>query len=326
MELPRRRLLQLAAGAAGAAGALPRLARADDYPTRPVRFVVGFVAGGAPDVIARLIGQSLSQRLGQPFVVENRPGAGTNIATETVVRTPADGYTILLIGTPNMINASFYSDLKFDFIRDIAPIGSFGENPFVMVVNPDFPAKTVTEFIAYARANPGKINVTSTGTGNLTYFSAAYFKMLTGVQMVQVPAHGEMEAQTDLMAGRVQVMFDPIVSSIGYIRSGKLRALGVTTAKRLDALPGVPAIAESVPGYDVAGWLGIGAPRQTPPAIVDKLNAAVAAALAEPLIKARLDALGFLPAAMPAAGFQKFIAAETDKWAKVIKFADIKPD
>jgi len=326
MELPRRRLLQLAAGAAGAAGALPRLARADDYPTRPVRFVVGFVAGGAPDVIARLIGQSLSQRLGQPFVVENRPGAGTNIATETVVRTPADGYTILLIGTPNMINASFYSDLKFDFIRDIAPIGSFGENPFVMVVNPDFPAKTVTEFIAYAKANPGKINVTSTGTGNLTYFSAAYFKMLTGVQMVQVPAHGEMEAQTDLMAGRVQVMFDPIVSSIGYIRSGKLRALGVTTAKRLDALPGVPAIAESVPGYDVAGWLGIGAPRQTPPAIVDKLNAAVADALAEPLIKARLDALGFLPAAMPAAGFQKFIAAETDKWAKVIKFADIKPD
>jgi len=326
MELPRRRLLQLAAGAAGAAGALPRLARADDYPTRPVRFVVGFVAGGAPDVIARLIGQSLSQRLGQPFVVENRPGAGTNIATETVVRTPADGYTILLIGTPNMINASFYSDLKFDFIRDIAPIGSFGENPFVMVVNPDFPAKTVAEFIAYAKANPGKINVTSTGTGNLTYFSAAYFKMLTGVQMVQVPAHGEMEAQTDLMAGRVQVMFDPIVSSIGYIRSGKLRALGVTTAKRLDALPGVPAIAESVPGYDVAGWLGIGAPRQTPPAIVDKLNAAVAAALAEPLIKARLDALGFLPAAMPAAGFQKFIAAETDKWAKVIKFADIKPD
>jgi len=326
MELPRRRLLQLAAGAAGAAGALPRLARADDYPTRPVRFVVGFVAGGAPDVIARLIGQSLSQRLGQPFVVENRPGAGTNIATETVVRTPADGYTILLIGTPNMINASFYSDLKFDFIRDIAPIGSFGENPFVMVVNPDFPAKTVAQFIAYAKANPGKINVTSTGTGNLTYFSAAYFKMLTGVQMVQVPAHGEMEAQTDLMAGRVQVMFDPIVSSIGYIRSGKLRALGVTTAKRLDALPGVPAIAESVPGYDVAGWLGIGAPRQTPPAIVDKLNAAVAAALAEPLIKARLDALGFLPAAMPAAGFQKFIAAETDKWAKVIKFADIKPD
>ncbi len=322
MKLPRRRLLQLAAGAAAVS---PRLALADDYPARPVRFVVGFVAGGAPDVIARLIGQSLSQRLGQPFVVENRPGAGTNIATETVVRAAPDGYTILLAGTPNMINAALYSDLKYDFIRDIAPVGSFGENPFVMVVNPEFPAKTVGEFIAYAKANPGKINVTSTGTGNLTYFSAEYFKMLTGVQMVQVPAHGEMEAQTDLQAGRVQVMFDPIVSCIGYVRSGKLRALGVTTAKRLDALPGVPAIAESVPGYDVAGWLGVGVPKDTPPATIDKLNAAIATALAEPAIKAHLDALGFLPAAMPAAGFRAFIANETDKWAKVVKFANLKP-
>lgn len=322
MDLPRRRFLQLAGVAAATA---PRLAFADDYPTRPVRFVVGFVAGGAPDIIARLVGQSLSERLGQPFVVEDRPGAGTNIATETVVRAAPDGYTILLVGTPNMINASLYSDLKFDFIRDATPVGSFGENPFVMVVNPEFPAKTVAEFIAYAKANPGKINVTSTGTGNLTYFSAEYFKMLTGVQMVQVPAHGEMEAQTDLMAGRVQVMFDPIVSCIGYVRSGKLRALGVTTAKRLDALPGVPAIAESVPGYDVAGWLGVGVPKDTPPAIVDKLNAGIAAALAEPAVKARLDALGFLPSAMSAAEFRKFIADETDKWAKVIKFANLKP-
>jgi len=322
MEFPRRRFLQLAAGAAATA---PRLARADDYPSRPVRFVVGFVAGGAPDIIARLVGQSLSQRLGQTFVVENRPGAGTNIATETVARAAADGYTVLLVGTPNMINASLYSDLKFDFIRDIAPVCSFGENPFVMVVNPEFPAKTVAEFIAYAKANPGKINVTSTGTGNLTYFSAEYFKMLTGVQMVQVPAHGEMEAQNDLMAGRVQVMFDPIVSCIGYVRSGKLRALGVTTAQRLDALPGVAAIAESVAGYDVAGWLGVGVPKDTPSAIVEKLHAAIAAALAEPAIKARLDALGFLPVAMPPAEFRKFIADETDKWSKVIKFANLKP-
>lgn len=322
MDLPRRRFLQLAAGAAAVS---PRLALADDYPARPARFVVGFVAGGAPDVIARLVGQSLSERLGQPFVVENRPGAGTNIATETVVRAAPDGYTILLVGTPNMINASLYADLKFDFVRDIAPVGSFGENPFVMVVNPEFPAKTVGEFIAYAKANPGKINVTSTGTGNLTYFSAEYFKMLTGVQTVQVPAHGEMEAQIDLQAGRVQAMFDPIVSCIGYVRSGKLRALGVTTPKRLDALPGVAAIAETVPGYDVAGWLGVGVPKDTPSAIVGKLNAAIAAALAEPAIKARLDALGFLPAAMPAADFRKFIADETDKWAKVIKFANLKP-
>jgi len=322
MEFPRRRFLQLAAGAAATA---PRLARADDYPSRPVRFVVGFVAGGAPDIIARLVGQSLSQRLGQTFVVENRPGAGTNIATETVARAAADGYTVLLVGTPNMINASLYSDLKFDFIRDITPVCSFGENPFVMVVNPEFPAKTVAEFIAYAKANPGKINVTSTGTGNLTYFSAEYFKMLTGVQMVQVPAHGEMEAQNDLMAGRVQVMFDPIVSCIGYVRSGKLRALGVTTAQRLDALPGVAAIAESVAGYDVAGWLGVGVPKDTPSAIVEKLHAAIAAALAEPAIKARLDALGFLPVAMPPAEFRKFIADETDKWSKVIKFANLKP-
>ncbi|MGC1780200.1 MAG: tripartite tricarboxylate transporter substrate binding protein [Xanthobacteraceae bacterium] len=322
MDLSRRTFVQ---SAAVAAVALPRLALADDYPVRPVRFVVGFVAGGAPDIIARLIGQSLSERLGQPFVVEDRPGAGTNIATETVIRTAPDGYTILLAGTPNMINASLYSDLKFDFIRDITPVGSFGENPFVMVVSPEFPAKTIGEFIAYAKANPGKINVTSTGTGNLTYFSAEYFKMLTGVQMVQVPAHGEMEAQTDLMAGRVHVMFDPIVSCIGYIRNGKLRALGVTTAKRLDALPGVPAIAETVPGYDVAGWLGVGAPKDTPPGIIDELNAAIAAALAEPAVRAHLDALGFLPAAMPAADFRNFIANETDKWAKVIKFSNLKP-
>ena len=329
MKLPRRRFLrvvvQTAAGVA-ALPALPRLAQADDYPTRPVRLVVGFAAGGAPDIIARLIGQSLSERLGQPFVIENRPGAGTNIATETVVRATPDGYTVLLVGTPNMINASLYTNLKFDFVRDIAPVGSFGENPFVMVVNPAFPAKSVAEFIAYAKANPGKINMTSTGTGNLTHFSGELFKMLTGVDMVHVPAHGEVEAQTDLMTGRVQVMFDPIVSSIGYIRDGRLRALAVTTASRLAALPGVPTVAENVPGYDVAGWLGIGVPKDTPAEIIDKLNRGIGAALADPAIEGRLGDLGFLPAAMTPSAFRKFVVDETAKWAKVIEFAHVKAD
>ena len=235
MSVPRRNFLKLAASAA-ILPAAPHLASAEGYPDHPVRFVVGFTAGGAPDIIARLVGQSLSQQLGEPFVIDNRPGAGTNIATELVTRAGPDGYTVLLIGTPNMINASLYTNLKFDFVRDIAPVGSFGENPFIMVVTPQFPAKTVAEFIAYAKANPGKINMTSTGTGNLTHFSGELFKMLTGVDMVHVPAHGEVEAQTDLMTGRVQVMFDPIVSSIGYIKAGKLRALGVTTPKRLEFL------------------------------------------------------------------------------------------
>jgi len=323
MSLPRRSLLHLASAAALSAVA-PRLARAENYPARPVRFVVGFPAGGAPDILARLIGQSLSEQFGQPFVVENRPGAGTNIATETVVRAAPDGYTTLLVTSPNMINASLYTDLKFDFVHDIAPVGSFGENPFIMVVNPQFPAKTVAEFIAYAKANPGKINVTSTGTGNLTYFSGEYFKMMAGVDMVAVPAHGEMEAQGDLMTGRVQVMFDPIVSSIGYIKDGRLRALGVTTARRLDDLPDVPAIAETVPGFDVAGWLGIGVPKDTPIGIIARLNAGIAAALADATIKSRLSTLGFLPTAMPSAEFGKFIAGETAKWAKVVAFGKIK--
>jgi tripartite-type tricarboxylate transporter receptor subunit TctC len=325
VKLPRRKFLHLAAGAT-AAPAFPYAASALDYPARPVRLVVGFNAGGAPDIIARLLAQSLSERLGQTFVVENRPGAGTNIATETVVRAAPDGYTLLLITEPNMISAAVYTNLNFDFVRDIVSVGSIGENPFVMVVNPEFPATNVAEFIAYAKANPGKINMTSTGTGNLTHFSGELFKMMAGVDMLHVPAHGEVEAQTDLLTGRVQVMFDPIVSSSGYIKTGKLRALAVTTASRLETLPDVPTVAETVPGYDVAGWIGIGAPKDTPAEVIDKLNDGIAASLADPTIKARLAGLGFLRAAMSPAAFRKFVVADTEKWAKVVQFAGIKLD
>jgi tripartite-type tricarboxylate transporter receptor subunit TctC len=325
MKLPRRKFLHLAAGVAASSG-FPNFASALDYPTRPVRLVVGFAAGGAPDIIARLLGQPLSEQFGQTFVIENRPGAGTNIAAETVVRAAPDGYTLLLVTSPNMINATLYANLNFNFVRDIAPVGTIGRNPFVMVINPEFPTKTVGEFIAYAKANPGKINMTSTGTGNLTHFSGELFKMMAGIDMLHVPSHGEMEAQSDLLTGRVQVMFDPIVSSIGYIREGKLRALAVTTATRLATLPDVPTVGEFVPGYEVAGWLGIGAPKDTPIEIIDKLNKAIGAGLADPNIKTRLADLGFLPTSMTPAEFGKFIADETDKWARVVKFAGVKLD
>jgi len=325
MSLPRRKFLHLATGIA-AASVFADFASALDYPTRPVHFIVGFPPGGAPDILAWLLGQSLSERLGQTFVVENRPGAGTNIATELVVRAAPDGYTLLLIGTPNMINASLFANLKYNFVRDIAPIGTIGRNPFVMVVNPSFPAKTVAEFIAYAKANPGKINMTSTGTGNLTHFSGELFKMMAGIDMLHVPGHGEMEAQSDLLTGRVQVMFDPIVSSIGYIKAGTLRALAVTTGTRLEMLPDVPTVGEFLPGYAVDATLGVGAPKDTPAEIVDKLNKEIGASLADPNIKTRLAALGFLPAAMTPAQFGKFIADETEKWAKVVKFAGVKLD
>jgi len=325
MSLPRRKFLHLATGIA-AASVFADFASALDYPTRPVHFIVGFPPGGAPDILAWLLGQSLSERLGQTFVVENRPGAGTNIATELVVRAAPDGYTLLLIGTPNMINASLFANLKYNFVRDIAPIGTIGRNPFVMVVNPSFPAKTVAEFIAYAKANPGKINMTSTGTGNLTHFSGELFKMMAGIDMLHVPGHGEMEAQSDLLTGRVQVMFDPIVSSIGYIKAGTLRALAVTTGTRLEMLPDVPTVGEFLPGYAVDAILGVGAPKGTPAEILDKLNKEIGASLADPNIKTRLAALGFLPAAMTPAQFGKFIADETEKWAKVVKFAGVKLD
>jgi tripartite-type tricarboxylate transporter receptor subunit TctC len=323
VKISRRRFLHSATTAA-ALPALPRLATALDYPARPVRLLIGFNAGGTPDVVARLLGQWLSERIGQNFIIENRPGAGGNIATEAVLRVPPDGYTLLLVGSPNLINATLNPDPNFDLIRDVVPVASIGSNPFVMVVNPEFPARSVPEFIAYAEANPGKINMTSTGTGNLTHFSGELFKMMAGVDMVHVPGHGEMEAQTDLLAGRAQVMFDPIVSTLGYVTAGKLRALGVTTATRTQLLPDVPAVAEFVPGYEVDAGLGIGAARGTPQDIVDYLNDRINAGLADPTIKQRLSGLGFVPTPMSAIQFGKFMADETGKWAKVVKFAGIK--
>jgi tripartite-type tricarboxylate transporter receptor subunit TctC len=325
MKIPRRRFLRLAMGAA-ALPAAARVARAEAFPTRPVRLIIGFNAGGAPDVVARLLCQWLSERVGQNFLVENRPGAGGNIAAEAVVRAPADGYTLLQVGSPNFINASLYKDLKFNFLRDIAPVASIGRNPFVMVVNPAFPAKTVAEFIAYAKANPGQINMTSTGTGNLTHVTGELFKMMAGVDMLHVPGRGEMQAQSDLLAGRAQVMFDPIVSSLGYVRGGQLRALAVTGATHVPALPDVPTVSETVPGFDVTGAIGIGAPRDTPAEVTGYLNDKVNAALVDPAIKVRLNDLGFVPTPMSAHEFGTFMVAQTERWARVIQAANIKPE
>ena len=327
MKLPRRKFLYLTA----AIGAFPsnlRFAWAQTYPSRPVHIIVGFPPGGAPDIVARMLGEWLSARLGKSFVIENRPGAGTNLATETVVRAVPDGYTLLLMALPGTISSPIlYGNFNFDVVHDIAAVASINTNPFVMVVNPSFPAKTVSEFIAYAKANPGKINVASTGTGNLTYLSAELFKMMAGVDMVQVPSRGEAQAQTDLFSGRSQVMFDPVFTSLEYIRSGKLRALAVTGAKRLDALlPGVPSIGDFVPGYDVEGFLGIGAPKDTPADIINKLNQAVSAALADPNISQRLSNLGSPQVAMAPAQFRQVIAHETEKWGKVIRAAGIKAE
>jgi tripartite-type tricarboxylate transporter receptor subunit TctC len=325
MGVPRRQLLCWAAGAA-ALSALPRRASALDYPTRPVRVIVGYSAGSAPDIGARLICQWLSDRLGQQFVIENRPGAGTNLSTETVVRAAPDGYTLLLVATPNMISGLLHQNLSFSFLRDIAPVGCVGATPFVMVVSPSFPAKTVPEFIAYAKAHPGQINMASNGTGNLTHITGELFKMMAGVDLFHVPYRGELEAQADLFSGRAQVMFDPIISAIGYIKGDKLRALGVTTATRIDSLPGVPAIAEFVPGYEVEGWLGFGAPSATPPEIIDKLNHEINAGIDDPGVRKRLVDLGNVPTKMTPAEYGKLIAIENEKWGKVIKFAGIKLD
>jgi tripartite-type tricarboxylate transporter receptor subunit TctC len=325
MRLPRRQFLHLVAVAAMLPAA-SRIAKAQGYPTRPVRIIVGFTAGGNFDLTARLISQWLSQRLGQQFIVENRPGAGTNIATEAVVRAPADGHTLLLGGAVNAINATLYEKLNFDFLRDIAPVASVIRFPNVIDLNPSFPAKTIPEFIAYAKANPAKVNMASSGNGTSQHLSGELFKMMTGVNLVHVPYRGAPQALTDLIGGQVQVSFDPLPPAIELIRSGKVRALAVTTAVRSDALPDVSTVGEFVPGYEASGWNGIVAPRNTPIEIIQKLNTEINAGLADPGIRAKLTDLGGMVLAGSAADFGKLIADEIDKWGKVIRFAGVKPD
>jgi tripartite-type tricarboxylate transporter receptor subunit TctC len=325
MTLPRRQFLQLAAGAA-ALPVLSRVAGAQTYPTRPLRLIVGFPAGGVGDILARLLGQWLSERLGQPVVIENRPGAATNIAAEAVVRSPPDGHTLLWITSANAINATLYDKLGFVFVRDIAPVASFVRAPGVMEVNPEVPAKSVAEFIAYAKANPGKINFASSGTGSLSHVAGELFKIMTGVDIQHVPYRGAAPALNDLIGGRVQVMILPITSSLEHIRAGRLRALGVTTAARLDVVPDVPTVAESLSGYEVSDWSGIGVPRSTPAEIVERLGTEIDAALGDPKMRARLADLGSVLMAMSRADFARLIADETEKWAKVVKLAGIKPE
>jgi tripartite-type tricarboxylate transporter receptor subunit TctC len=324
MQVPRREFLRLGAGLT--ALSVPRIAAADDYPSRPVHVIVGFAAAGPSDIAARLVGQALSERLGQSFIVEDRPGAGSNLATEIVVNATPDGYTVLLIGSPNAVNATLYSDLKYNFIRDIAPVARIMRLTNVMLVNPSFPAGTVPEFIAYAKANPHKINMATAGNGSPPHMLGELFKMMTGVDLVTVAYHGGGPGLVDLIAGQVQVTFEGITSCIEYIRAGKLRAIAVTAAERSSALPDVPSIGESVPGYDGSGWIGIGAPKDTPAAIIDRLNKEINAGLAEPKYAARLAALGGVAAPMSPAGLATFIASETEKWAKVIKAGDLKPE
>jgi tripartite-type tricarboxylate transporter receptor subunit TctC len=325
MTLPRRRFLHLAAAAA-ALPAAPGITMAQTYPARPVRLLVGYAAGGPADIMARLIGQWLSDRLGQPFVVENRPGAGSNLATEAVIRAPADGYTLLLAVSSNAINATLYEKLNFEFIRDIAPVGSIAGTPYVMEVNPSVPAKTVPEFIAYAKANPGKINMASAGPGSAPHVAGELFRMMTGLDLVLVHYRGSAPAMPDLLAGQVHVMFDPLPSSIAHIKAGALRPLAVTTAARSEILPEVPAVGEFVPGYEASGWYGIAAPRGTPTEIVEKLNKEINAGLADPKMKARFADLGVILLGGSPADFERFIADETEKWGKVIRAANIKPE
>ena len=325
MKLPRRRFLHLAAGAA-ALPAVSRFAWAQTYPARPVRIIVPFAPGGSTDIIARLIGQWLSERLGQQFVVENRPGAGSNIGTEVVVNAPPDGYTLLLVGASSAINATLYEKLSFNFLRDIAPVAGIISIPFIMAVNPSFPVKTVSEFIAYARANPGNVNMASGGNGTAGHLSGELFKMMAGINMVHVPYRGEAPALTDMLGGQVQAMFGTMPASIEYVRAGKLRPLAVTSARRSELLPDLPTVGDFVPGYETSAWQGIGAPKNTPAEIINKLNKENNAGLADPNIKARLAELGVTTLALSPADFGKLIADETEKWAKVVKFAGLKPD
>ena len=325
MKLCRRQFLHLAAGAA-ALPTVSRTARAQAYPTRPVRIIVGFAPGGASDIIKRLMGQWLSERLGEPFVIENRPGGGTNIATEAVVRASADGYTLLMVGPAQTVHPTLSNNLNFDFIRDITPVAGILVGPNVIVVNPSVPATTLSEFIAYAKANAGKLSMASGGVGSVGHMSGELFKMMTGVNMVHVPYRGAAPMFTDLLAGHVQVYFGPMPGAIEYIRAGKVRALAVTTAARSEALPNIATVAEFVPGYEASVWQGIGAPKGTPAEIVEKLNREINSGLADPSMKARLADLGGTALPGSPTDFGKFLADETEKWAKVIKFAGLKAD
>ena len=325
MKLPRRKFLHLALGAA-ALLAVSSITRAQAYPVRPVRIVVPFAAGGSTDITARLIGQWLSERLGQQFVIENRPGAGSNIGTELVVNAPPDGYTLLLVGASSAINATLYENLNFNFLRDITAVAGVISVPFIMAVNPSFPAKTVSEFIAYARANPGKVTMASGGNGTAGHLSGELFKMMAGLNMVHVPYRGEAPALTDLLGGHVQAMFGTMPSSIEYIRTGKLRALAVTSARRSEALPDLPRVGDSLPGYETSAWQGVGAPKNTPVEIIDRLNKEINVGLADPKINARIADMGGTALAGSPADFGKLIADETEKWGKVVKFSGAKPD
>jgi tripartite-type tricarboxylate transporter receptor subunit TctC len=323
--LPRRQFLHLAVGAV-MLPASPRIARALDYPTRPVRLIVGYPAGGPSDIVARLIGQSLSERLNQPFIIENRAGAAGNIGTEAAVRAAPDGYTLLLVGSPHAINATVYDNLNFNLIRDIAPVAGIMRVPLVMLVTPSVPARTVPEFIAYARGNPGKVNMASAGVGTPQHVSGELFKMMTGINLIHVPYRGSAPALTDLLGGQVQVMFDTTPASIGYIRAGQIRPLAVTTVSRSDVLPDLPTVADFVPGYEASSWYGIGVPRKTPTGIVDILNREINAALADSKMKARLADLGGTILAGSASDFGALIFDETEKWAKVVKISGARAE
>jgi tripartite-type tricarboxylate transporter receptor subunit TctC len=325
MKLPRRKFLHLAAGAA-AFPTILRTANADTYPSRPVRYIVGYAPGGGNDIVARLMGQWLSERTGQQFVIENRPGAGTNIAAEAVVNAPPDGYTLLSAGAPNAINATLYEKLNFNFIRDIAPVAGIVSVANVFTVHPSVSAKTVPEFIAYAKANPGKINMATNGNGSASHMSAELFKMMTGVNMVNVPYRGTAPAITALLGGQVQGSFVSLPGSIAYINAGKLRAIAVTTVMRSEALPDIPTVAEFVPGYEASVWYGIGTPTKTPGEVIDKLNTEINSGLADPKMKERFADIGGTALGGSPADFGKLIAEETEKWRKVIRAAGIKPD
>jgi tripartite-type tricarboxylate transporter receptor subunit TctC len=325
MNLPRRHFLHLAAGAA-AFPAVSRIARAQSYPARPVRMIVGFTPGGPTDIAARLMAQWLTERFGQPFVVENRPGAGSNIGTEAVVNSAPDGYTLLVVSTSATVSTTFYRNLNFNFLRDIAPVAGIVRVPLVMVVNPSVPTQTAPEFIAYAKANPGKINMASVGNGTTPHMAGELFKMMAGVDMLHVPYRGASPALTDLIGGRAQVMFEGMLSLIEHIRSGRLRPLAVTPATRSPLLPDVPSVGEFLPGYEASVWFGVGAPRNTPAEIVERLNKEINAGLADPKLKARLGELGGTALAVSTADFGKLFAEDAEKWGKVVRAANIQPE